>query len=204
MRFIKPITLQGPQWATLEPLELEHESALIESVEDGDLWQVWYTNVPAPASMRSYLEAALIMREQQGAMPFVVRRQSDQKIVGSTRFFEVDATNRRLEIGHTWYAKSAQRSGINTEVKLLLLTHAFEKLNCIAVEIRTHAFNFASRAAIARLGAHQDGILRNHRICPNGTLRDTVVFSMIESEWPRVKAHLEWQLERPRTTPTTL
>jgi RimJ/RimL family protein N-acetyltransferase len=120
----------------------------------------------------------------------------DGGIVGSTRYFNVDAANRRLEIGHTWYAKRAQRSAVNTECKLLLLTHAFEALQCIAVEFRTHFFNFASRAAIARLGAKQDGILRNHQVMPDGTRRDTVVFSVIESEWPSVKRNLRYLLDR--------
>ncbi len=136
------------------------------------------------------------MRERQGAMPFVVRANADGDIVGSTRYFNVDAANRRLEIGHTWYAKRAQRSAVNTECKLLLLTHAFEALQCIAVEFRTHFFNFASRAAIARLGAKQDGILRNHQVMPDGTRRDTVVFSVIESEWPSVKRNLQFLLDR--------
>ena len=131
-------------------------------------------------------------------MPFVVRRKSDGRIVGSTRYFNLDEKNRRVEIGHTWYSRSVQRSGINSEAKLLLLTHAFEALRCIAVEFRTHYFNFASREAIARLGARQDGILRNHQISPDGTLRDTVVFSIIESEWPAAKANLVWLLNKPR------
>jgi N-acetyltransferase len=139
------------------------------------------------------------MRDELGAMPFVVRRKADGKMVGSTRYFNVDAKNRRLEIGHTWYSRSVQRTGLNTEAKLILLKHAFEELDCIAVEFRTHWFNFASREAIARLGAKQDGVLRNHQISPNGTLRDTVVFSIIASEWPTVKAHLRWQLNKPRS-----
>jgi RimJ/RimL family protein N-acetyltransferase len=130
-------------------------------------------------------------------MVFVIREIATGDVVGSTRYFNVDAANRRLEIGHTWYAKRVQRTAVNTECKLLLLTHAFEALGCIAVEFRTHFFNFASREAIARLGAKQDGILRNHQIMPDGTLRDTVVFSIIAPEWPTVKRHLEHRLERP-------
>ncbi len=126
------------------------------------------------------------------------RQRASGEIVGCTRYFNVDASNRRLEIGHTWYAKRAQRTAVNTECKLLLLTHAFEKLRCIAVEFRTHWFNQASRAAIARLGAKQDAVLRNHQISPDGSYRDTVVFSIIEGEWPAVKQHLRYQLERPR------
>ena len=137
------------------------------------------------------------MRANLGAMPFVVRKP-DGDVVGSTRYFNVDAVNRRLEIGHTWYAKRVQRTALNTEAKLLLLTHAFEKLDCIAVEFRTNFFNFASREAIARLGAKQDGVLRHHQVMPDGSLRDTVVFSIIAPEWPAVKKNLLWQLTRPR------
>jgi RimJ/RimL family protein N-acetyltransferase len=147
---------------------------------------------------RKWLEIALDMRERLGAMPFAVRDNASGEIVGSTRYFNVDPVNRRLEIGHTWYARRAQRTAINTECKLLLLTHAFEALSCIAVEFRTHWFNHASRAAIARLGAKQDGVLRNHQLMPDGSLRDTVVFSILESEWPGVKRHLRFLLERSR------
>jgi RimJ/RimL family protein N-acetyltransferase len=196
--FIQPVTLTGPQWVVLEPMQREHADALLEAARDGEMWNLWYTSVASPDAVLNYLDLALKMRETQGAMPFVVRRKSDGRIVGSTRYFNVDAANRRLEIGHTWYSKSVQRTGVNTEAKLLLLTHAFEVLNCIAVEFRTHWFNFQSREAIARLGAKQDGVLRNHQISPNGTLRDTVVFSIIASEWPTVKAHLKWLLHKPR------
>ena len=137
------------------------------------------------------------MRERLGAMPFVVRDKLRGDIVGSTRYFNVDAANRRLEIGHTWYARRAQRTAINTECKLLLLTYAFETLQCIAVEFRTHWFNHRSREAILRLGAKQDGVLRNHQVLPDGSKRDTVVFSIIDGEWPAVKAHLRALLERP-------
>jgi RimJ/RimL family protein N-acetyltransferase len=145
-----------------------------------------------------WLETALDMRERQGAMPFVVRDKASGDVVGSTRYFNVDAPNRRVEIGHTWYAKRAQRTAINTECKLLLLTHAFETLACIAVEFRTHWFNHGSRAAIARLGAKQDGVLRNHQLMPDGSRRDTVVFSIVDGEWPAVKTHLRFLLDRPR------
>ncbi len=197
-RFIDAVTLTGHHHVVLEPLQREHEEDLLAAAKDGELWKLWYTSVGSPDAVLGYIDKALEMRENQGAMPFVVRRKYDGKIVGSTRYFNVDAASRRLEIGHTWYSKSTQRSGINTEAKLILLKHAFETLDCIAVEFRTHWFNFDSRAAIARIGAKQDGVLRNHQIAPNGTLRDTVVFSIIASEWPAVKAHLRWLLSKPR------
>jgi RimJ/RimL family protein N-acetyltransferase len=186
---VEPTTLSGRR-ATLEPLRLEHAAALADAASDGALWELWYTGVPAPARTLAWVEAALAMRERHGALPFAVRDNASGEIVGSTRYFNVEPAHRRLEIGHTWYAQRAQRTAINTECKLLLLAHAFESLHCIAVEFRTHWFNFASRAAIARLGAKQDGVLRNHQIMPDGTLRDTVVFSIIEGEWPAVRRHL--------------
>ena len=197
MAFIEPVTLKGVH-ATLEPLAPQHEGALKQAAGDGELWRLWYTGVANPDKMAAYIATALDMRDRLAAMPFVVRENGSGEIVGCTRYFNVDVTNRRLEIGHTWYAKRVQRSAINTECKLLLLTHAFEKLKCIAVEFRTHWFNHASRAAIARLGAKQDAVLRNHQISPDGSYRDTVVFSIIESEWPAVRQHLRFQLERPR------
>jgi N-acetyltransferase len=196
-RFIAPVTLRGTL-ATLEPLATEHEAALASAAADGELWRLWYTGVAEPGRMRAYIATALDMRERLEAMPFVVREAATGDVVGCTRFFNVDPVNRRLEIGHTWYAQRVQRSGLNTECKLLLLTHAFETLDCIAVEFRTHWFNFQSRAAIARLGAKQDGVLRNHALHPDGSRRDTVVFSIIDGEWPAVKQHLAHQLARPR------
>ena len=195
--FIDPVILQG-EHATLEPLAREHEEALKSAASDGELWRLWYTSVASPDRMGEYVATALDMRDRLGAMPFVVRDNRSGDIVGCTRYFNVDAANRRLEIGHTWYARRVQRSAVNTECKLLLLTHAFEKLACIAVEFRTHWFNQASRAAIARLGAKQDGVLRNHQVAPDGSKRDTVVFSIIDGEWPAVKHHLQFQLARLR------
>ena len=195
-RFIEPVTLVG-RHATLEPLDASHVAPLAEAASDGELWRLWYTGVAPPERMGGYVAAALDMRERYDAMPFVVR-DATGAVVGSTRYFNVDVANRRLEIGHTWYAKRAQRTPVNTECKLLLLTHAFETLGCIAVEFRTHWFNQASRAAIARLGAKQDGVLRNHQLGADGAKRDTVVFSIIDGEWPAVKKHLAFQLDRPR------
>jgi len=197
VRFVEPVTLAG-EHASLEPLGREHEQALQHAAADGELWRLWYTSIAPPEKMAEYIAIALDMRERLGAMPFVVREKPSGEIVGCTRYFNVDAANRRLEIGHTWYAKRVQRGPINTECKLLLLTHAFEKLQCIAVEFRTHWFNHDSRTAIARLGAKQDGVLRNHQLSADGSKRDTVVFSIIDGEWPAVKQHLRYQLERPR------
>jgi RimJ/RimL family protein N-acetyltransferase len=194
MTVLEPVTLRG-RFATLEPLAAEHADALAAAAADGELWRLWYTSVAAPERMTDYVAAALHMRDTQGAQPFVVRHNASGQIVGSTRFFNVDAKNRRLEIGHTWYARRAQRTAVNTECKLLLLTHAFEAAGCIAVEFRTHWFNHASRAAIARLGAKQDGVLRNHQLLPDGSRRDTVVFSIIDSEWPAARRHLLFLLD---------
>lgn len=194
MVFIEPVTLSG-RHVRLEPLAMIHHDALVEAASDGELWKLWYTSVPAPQAMRAWIETALAMRGQH-ALPFVIRDTRDDSIVGSTRYFNVDPHNRRLEIGHTWHATRAQRTGINTEAKLLLLGHAFETLQCIAVEFRTHWMNHQSREAIARLGAKQDGVLRQHQRMADGSLRDTVVFSIIDAEWPTVKRHLHYKLER--------
>jgi RimJ/RimL family protein N-acetyltransferase len=196
-RFIEPVTLRGDH-ATLEPLTREHVADLAQAAEDGALWRHWYTSVAPPDKMHGYVAAALDMRDRLDAMPFVVRDNVSGDIVGCTRYFNVDTANRRVEIGHTWYATRVQRTPVNTECKLMLLTHAFEKLGCIAVEFRTHWFNHQSRAAIARLGAKQDGVLRNHAISADGIKRDTVVFSIIDSEWPAVRQHLRYQLTKPR------
>jgi N-acetyltransferase len=193
--FIEPVTLRGAL-VTLEPLARDHAAALAAAAADGDLWRLWYTSIAPPERMPDYVATALEMRERLGAMPFVVRENATGAVVGCTRYFNVDAANRRLEIGHTWYARRVQRTGVNTECKLLLLRHAFEALSCIAVEFRTHWFNQASRAAIARLGAKQDGVLRNHQLMPDGSRRDTVVFSIVDGEWLAVKRHLQFQLER--------
>jgi N-acetyltransferase len=197
MAFIEPVTLKG-EHATLEPLGAKHEAALRDAAADGELWRLWYTSVAPPDQIGDYIARALDMRERLGAMPFAVRQNTTGDIVGCTRYFNVDAANRRLEIGHTWYAKRAQRTAVNTECKLLLLTHAFDVLRCIAVEFRTHWFNHASRVAIERLGAKQDGVLRNHQLLPDGSRRDTVVFSIIDGEWPAVRRHLKFLLDRPR------
>lgn len=197
MPFVEPVTLTG-RHVRIEPLAREHDAGVRAAAADGELWRLWYTSVPSPEGTPAWFDTAFDVQTRFGAMVFVIREIATGDVVGSTRYFNVDAANRRLEIGHTWYAKRVQRTAVNTECKLLLLTHAFEALGCIAVEFRTSSFNFRSREAIARLGAKQDGILRNHQILPDGTLRDTVVFSIIAPEWPAVKRHLAYRLERPQ------
>ncbi|MBR1144374.1 GNAT family N-acetyltransferase [Bradyrhizobium sp. AUGA SZCCT0431] len=192
MPWLEPVTLRGAN-ARLEPLSHDQRDGLTEAVRDGELWNLWYTFVPAPEDMTKEIDRRLGLQAAGSMLPFTVF-DADGKIAGMTTYMNVDAANRRVEIGSTWYAKRVQRSAVNTQCKLLLLTHAFETLDCIAVEFRTHFFNQQSRRGIERLGAKQDGILRNHVIAPNGTLRDTVVFSIIASEWPTVKAHLNYQL----------
>jgi RimJ/RimL family protein N-acetyltransferase len=197
MPWLEPVFLQGPH-ARLEPLSQQHCGGLSEAVKDGELWKLWYTFIPKPENMQKEIDRRLALQAAGAMLPFTVF-DADGKIAGMTTYMNVDAANRRVEIGSTWYAKRAQRSPLNTQCKLLLLSHAFEELDCIAVEFRTHFFNHQSRRGIERLGAKLDGILRSHTIAPNGTLRDTVVYSIIASEWPTVKAHLSYQLnERPR------
>ncbi|CAG9174494.1 GNAT family N-acetyltransferase [Cupriavidus pinatubonensis] len=194
--FIQPVTLSG-RHATLEPLRPEHAEGLRAAAADGDLWKLWYTSVPAPERMEAEIARRLGLQQQGSMQPFAVRDASGQ-LAGMTTYMNIDAPNRRVEIGSTWYAQRVQRTPLNTECKLMLLRHAFEQLECIAVEFRTHWMNHQSRTAIARLGAKQDGVLRNHMRMPDGSLRDTVVFSIIASEWPTVRNHLQFQLERPR------
>jgi N-acetyltransferase len=197
MPWPEPVSLSGPH-AQLKPLSQDHCEGLMKAVKDGELWKLWYTLIPKAEDMRKEIDRRLGLQAAGSMLPFTVF-DADAKILGMTTYMNVDARNRRVEIGSTWYAKRVQRSALNTQCKLLLLTHAFEKLDCIAVEFRTHFFNHQSRRGIERLGAKQDGILRNHQIAPNGTLRDTVVYSIIASEWPTVKAHLNYQLnEKPR------
>jgi RimJ/RimL family protein N-acetyltransferase len=195
MTFIEPVTLKG-QYATLEPLAPEHCEELKIAVADGELWNLWYTFIPKPQDMMAEIERRLGFQKHGSWVPFTVRRNDTNKLCGMTNYMNIDAQNRRVEIGGTWYAKSAQRTFINTECKLMLLTHAFENLKCISVEFRTNFMNHQSREAIARLGAKQDGILRNHMLNTDGSYRDTVAFSIIESEWPTVKSHLKHKLSR--------
>ena len=169
------ITLSGER-VTIEPLSLEHHDALVDVVRDGELWKLWYTKIPSPEGIQADIERRLGLRERGSMLPFVIVDKAKGRVVGATSYMNVDAENRRVEIGSTWYAQSAQRTGVNTECKFLLLRHAFE-----------------------RLGAKLDGILRSHWRLPNGALRDTCVYSIIAAEWPTVKAHLQWQMAKPRT-----
>jgi len=191
--FTEPVTLSG-RHAALEPLAHEHHDGLVAAVRDGELWRLWYTAVPTPQGMRAEIERRLGLQKAGSMLPFTVRNLASGAIAGMTTYMNIDANNRRVEIGSTWYAKSSQRTPLNTECKLMLLAHAFETLDCIAVEFRTGFFNHASRRAIERLGAKQDGILRSHQHYADGSLRDTVVFSIIATEWPAVKRHLQFKL----------
>ncbi len=192
---LQPVILKGQQ-VELHPLSLDHHDALIAAVEDGELWKLWYTSAPTPENMRAEIERRLALHQSGSMLPFTVVDPHTDEAVGMTTFMNIDSINRRIEIGSTWYAQRVQRTGLNTEAKLLLLGHAFDTLGCIAVEFRTHFMNQQSRRAIERLGAKLDGILRSHQVSPNGTLRDTCVYSIIASEWPTVRAHLQWQLEK--------
>lgn len=197
--WIVPTTLSG-QHVALVPLTPAHHDDLVEAVQDGQLWQLWYTAIPQPEGMATEIARRLDLQTRGSMCPFAVIDTASGKAVGMTTYMNIDAVNRRLEIGSTWYRKSVQRGPLNTEAKSLLLTHAFEQLACIAVEFRTHFFNHQSRRAIERLGAKLDGVLRCHQVNPHpmavGTLRDTCVYSIVATEWPSVKAHLDFQRSR--------
>jgi RimJ/RimL family protein N-acetyltransferase len=173
--FTQPITLSG-RYATLEPLSKDHYDGLIEATRDGELWKLWYTSVPSPEGMGAEIDRRLALQQAGLMLPWAVRNHATGKIAGMTTYMNIDPQYRHIEIGSTWYAKSVQRTPFNTECKLMLLTYAFESLACIAVEFRTAFFNHASRRAIERLGAKQDGILRSHQLYADGSVRDTVVF----------------------------
>jgi RimJ/RimL family protein N-acetyltransferase len=196
MTWPEPITLKG-RHAALEPLAKSHEAGMIEAVKDGELWRLWYTSVPSPQGMADEIERRLALQAKGSMLPFAVL-DADGRCAGMTTYMNIDAIHRRVEIGSTWYAKRVQRSALNTECKLMLMTHAFEALGCIAVEYRTAFFNHQSRRAIERLGAKLDGILRSHQRYADGALRDTCVYSIIAAEWPAVKMNLAFQLSRPR------
>lgn len=195
MTRIEPVTLDG-RFVTLEPLSPEHHDGLVDAAKDGELWKLWYTAVPTPEGMGAEIERRLALQEQGSMLPFATRLKANGKLIGMTTYMNIDAATPRVEIGSTWNAASAHGSGSNPDSKLLLLRHAFETLGCPAVEFRTHWLNHQSREAIARLGAKQDGLLRNHSRTSDGVLRDTVVFSILEHEWPAVRTGLEFRLSK--------
>ena len=197
MSWPKPVTLHS-KTVQLEPLSIDHVSDLINAVKDGNLYNHWYTSIPQPKNMKMEIERRLKLQDMGTMLPFAVISLKTENAVGMTTYMNVDKENKRVEIGSTWYAKSVQRTSLNTECKLVLLEHAFEKLNCICVEFRTHFMNHQSRRGIERLGAKLDGILRSNAIQKNGTIRDTAVYTIIISEWSSVKANLEYQLVKNR------
>jgi RimJ/RimL family protein N-acetyltransferase len=199
---IEPITLTG-QHVVLEPLGHRHHDGLVEAARDGELWKLWYTSVPTPKGMAAEIDRRLALQEQGSMLPFTTRlidpaTGGPGRVIGMTTYMNIDAATPRVEIGSTWNAGSSHGSGSNPDSKRLLLRHAFETLGCPAVEFRTHWLNHQSREAIARLGAKQDGVLRSHSRTADGTLRDTVVFSILEHEWPMVRAGLEFRLAKQR------
>ena len=201
VQLCQPITLAG-QTATLVPLSAEHHDDLVQAVQDGELWRLWCTAIPDAAGMAAEIRRRLDLQDKGSMLPFAVIDNASGQAVGMTTYMNIDSGNRRLEIGSTWYRRRVQRTALNTECKLMLLRHAFETLNCIAVEFRTHFFNQQSRAGIERLGAKLDGVLRSHQLNPHpaaaGSLRDTCVYSIVAAEWPTVRAHLQHRLTRPQ------
>jgi RimJ/RimL family protein N-acetyltransferase len=186
----QPVTLEG-HGVRLEPIAREHREALERAAADGKLWELWFTSVPGPGETAAYIEAALDGRAAGHMLPFVVRELSSGEIVGSTRYHDIIAAADRVEIGYTWYAKRWQRSHVNSACKLLLLGHAFDALGCGVVGLRTDNFNFTSQRAIAALGAKLDGVIRHHQPRRDGTVRDTYMYSILASEWPDVRRHLQ-------------
>jgi N-acetyltransferase len=192
---VDPVVLTGPNWVTLEPLTRAHAPEIATACADGDVGALWFTAAPSPATTEAWIDLRLGVQTPQTGLTFVARDRAGA-VVGSSSYMNVDTANRRLEIGNTWFSGSVRRSGVNTEAKLLMLGHAFDELNCVAVEFRTHFFNSTSRAAIERLGAKLDGILRSHQLLPDGSRRDTVVYSILDIEWPAVRNNLRFRLDR--------
>jgi RimJ/RimL family protein N-acetyltransferase len=192
---LHPTTLEG-HGVRLEPLAREHHDGLVAAASDGRLWELWFTSVPEPEQMHGYISQALAGQQQGHTLPWTVRDPTSGTIIGSTRYHDIVAEIDRVEIGYTWYGKRWQRSHVNTGCKLLLLGHAFDVLGCKVVGLRTDNFNFASQRAIEALGAKKDGVIRHHRARRDGTVRDTVIYSIVASEWPDVKRHLEMRLAR--------
>jgi RimJ/RimL family protein N-acetyltransferase len=193
--FVEPVRLAGQRWVTLEPLAREHVPEIMAAAADGELGSLWFTHAPKADAVEQWVEARLAVQAPDTGLTFVVRGL-DGSLVGSSSYLNVDAPNRRLEIGNTWYVQAARRSGVNSETKLLMLGHAFDELGCVAVEFRTHFFNLTSRAAIERVGAKLDGVLRSHQVLPDGSRRDTVVYSILDVEWPAVRNNLGFRLQR--------
>ena len=193
--WLERITLVG-NLVTLEPLSPIHKDELLAASDFGNMSELWYTTIPNHSTIDNYFKVAFDGLNNKTMLPFVVKINNTNEVIGTTRFLNIDTKNKRLEIGYTWYGLKHHKTGVNTECKYLLLKHAFETLNAIAVEFRTNWYNFNSRQAISRLGAKQDGVLRNHRILADGIIRDTVVFSIINSEWPSVKYNLEYKMNK--------
>ncbi|MCM2296250.1 GNAT family protein [Rhodoferax sp.] len=197
MAFVEPVTLTQ-NGITLSPLSLVHEDGLRQAAADGELWNIRVTSVPEPENTRQYIEDALAMREAGNRFAFAVTETGTGKVLGCTSYHDIIPAVKRVEIGYTWYAKSVQRTHVNSTCKMLLLTHAFDTLGCHVVGWRTDNFNFASQAAIERLGAKKDGIIRGHALRRDGTIRDTVMYSLRAGEWPEVRAQLQYLLDKPR------
>jgi RimJ/RimL family protein N-acetyltransferase len=193
--FVEPVSLTGQRWVTLEPLTRQHLPEIAEVSADGELGRLWFTHAPKAGAAEQWVDARLASQKPDEGLTFVVRGL-DGALIGSSSYLNVDSANRRLEIGATWYVPTVRRTGVNSEAKLLLLGHAFDELNCVAVEFRTHFFNAASRAAIERLGAKLDGVLRSHQVLADGSRRDTVVYSILDIEWPAVRNNLRYRLSR--------
>jgi RimJ/RimL family protein N-acetyltransferase len=195
MIHVNPVVLEG-RGIRLEPLTPEHRDGLAAAATDGRLWELWYTAVPPPAEMEAYVAAALQAQQEGHMLPWVVRDARTGAVIGATRYHDIVVALDRVEIGHTWYAQSRQRTGVNTTCKLLLLAHAFDSLGCKVVGLRTDGFNFRSQRAIEALGAKKDGVIRHHGLRRDGSARDTVMYSILSTEWPDVRRHLELRLAR--------
>jgi N-acetyltransferase len=193
--FVDPVELTGQRWVTLEPLTADHVPEIALASADGDLGGLWFTSAPSPQTAKQWVDLRLAAQHPDTGLTFVAR-SLDGRLIGSSSYLNVDPPNRRLEIGSTWFSESVRRTGVNTEAKLLMLGHAFDQLDCVAVEFRTHFFNATSRRAIERLGAKLDGVLRSQQLLPDGSRRDTVVYSILDVEWPAVRNNLRFRLDR--------
>ncbi|MDM0077268.1 GNAT family N-acetyltransferase [Variovorax sp. J2P1-59] len=201
MAFVEPVTLRS-RGISLVPLTLDHEEGLRDAAADGELWNIRVTSVPEPQQTRGYIESALQMREAGNRFAFAVTDEASGEVLGTTSFHDILPAVKRVEIGYTWYAQRCQRTHVNTTCKLLMLTHAFDTLDCHVVGWRTDNFNHASQRAIERLGARKDGVIRGHALRRDGTIRDTVMYSLRSGEWPEVRAQLMYLLDKPRTNPS--